>query len=108
MRSLEIVYEASSCSVATVIPWPPMSECFARADGIDVNVVADGYVVYDPARDRVHYLNHTAALILEFCTGENSQAEIVEMLQLAYELPEPPEDEVKDCIDLLRGEGLIA
>ena len=84
-----------------------MSDRFVRVEGIDVTPAADGYVIYDPERDRVHYLNHTAALVLEFCTGEHSQADIVAMLQLAYELPNPPELEVQDCIDHLREEGLI-
>ena len=42
-------------------------------DGVEVVPTADGYVVYDEQRDRVHYLNHTAVLVLEFCTGENTQ-----------------------------------
>jgi hypothetical protein len=77
------------------------------ADGIEIVPTADGYVVYDEGRDRIHYLNHTAALVLEFCTGENTDAEIVHMLQLAYELPEPPEDETHECLTHLRTEGLI-
>ena len=79
----------------------------ARADGVEVNAVADGYVVYDKERDRVHYLNHTAAVVLEFCTGENSPAEIVTILQAAYDLSEPPDGEVAECLQQLRDEGLI-
>jgi len=75
--------------------------------GIEVVASADGYIVYDERRDRVHYLNHTAALVLEFCTGENSAGEIVRMLQAAYELPEPPEAETEDCLAHLRTEGLV-
>jgi hypothetical protein len=76
-------------------------------DGIEVVPTADGYVVYDEPRDRIHYLNHTAALVLEFCTGENSPEEIVGMLQLAYDLPEPPEAETRECLTRLRAEGLV-
>jgi hypothetical protein len=79
-----------------------------RADGIEVVPTADGYVVYDSGRDRVHYLNHTAALVLEFATGENSEVEITEMLRVAYELPEPPEYEVRECLEQLREEGLVS
>ena len=68
---------------------------------------ADGYVVYDERRDRVHYLNHTAALVLEFCTGENGPDQIVRMLQAAYDLPEPPEAETEECLARLRAEGLV-
>jgi Coenzyme PQQ synthesis protein D (PqqD) len=76
-------------------------------EGVEVVPTSDGYVVYDEQRDRVHYLNHTAALVLEFCTGENSAEEIVRMLQLAYELAEPPEVETRECLNRLRAEGLV-
>lgn len=79
-----------------------------RAEGIEVVPSADGYVVYDSAHDRVHYLNHTAALVLEFATGENSDAEITRMLQVAYDLPAPPTREVHDCLEQLRDEGLVS
>ena len=78
-----------------------------RVEGVEVSAVADGYVVYDPAKDRVHYLNHTAAVVLEFCTGENTVEEIVRLLQVAYELPEPPTREADECLAQLRQEGLI-
>ena len=73
----------------------------------EVVPTADGYVVYDEGRDRVHYLNHTAVLVLEFCTGENTAEEIVRMLQLAYDLPEPPDEETRECLVRLRAEGLV-
>jgi hypothetical protein len=76
-------------------------------DGVEVIPTADGYVIYDEDRDRVHYLNHTAALVLEFCTGDNTVEEIVELLQRAYELPEPPDQEARDCVAQLRSEGLL-
>jgi hypothetical protein len=73
-----------------------------------VNEVADGYVVYDAGRDRVHYLNHTAAVVLELCTGESTVEEIVRVFERTYELPEPPDAEIRDCIGRLRREGLVA
>ena len=47
-----------------------MSTAPQRTEGIEVVPTVDGYVVYHPDRDRVHDLNHTAALVLEFATGE--------------------------------------
>ena len=79
-----------------------------KAADLEVNVTDDGYVVYHAARERVHYLNHTAVLVLELCTGENDAGEIVRILQQAYELPAPPAQEVEECIDLLRTEGLVS
>jgi hypothetical protein len=81
--------------------------CALAVEGIEVVPTADGYVVYDEGRDRIHYLNHTAALVLEFCNGENSDVEIAHMLQVAYELPEPPQEETRECLAQLRSEGLI-
>jgi hypothetical protein len=78
-----------------------------RAEGIEVHEVADGFVVYHAARDRVHYLNHTAALVLEFCTGQNPPQRIARLLQRAYDLPQPPGDEVAECLAQLRQEGLV-
>jgi hypothetical protein len=85
-----------------------MSENPKLASGIEINKVADGYIVYQAMQDRVHYLNHTATIILELCNGRNSRAEIAELLQTGYELPEPPVDEVTACLAQFSVEGLIA
>jgi hypothetical protein len=78
-----------------------------RAEGMEINEVADGYVVYDPIRDRVHYLNHTAVLIIELCTGAVPAGELPFLVQAAFGLPEAPVDEVNGCLDRLLQEGLI-
>ena len=78
-----------------------------HAEGVEINPVADGYVVYHPARDRVHYLNQTATIVLELCNGKNDPAKIASLLQTAYELPELPLEEVTGCLGQLRAEGLI-
>ena len=78
-----------------------------RNPKIEINQVEDGYVVYDENRDRVHYLNHTAVLVLELCNGEHSPEDIVAILQRTYELPEPPDEEVTACLRQLRREGMI-
>lgn len=85
-----------------------MSIPLIRADGIEVNEVADGFVVYDRERDRVHYLNPTASLVLEMCTGGNSEAAIARFLQVAYELPAPPVTEVCACLAQLREQRLVS
>lgn len=84
-----------------------MSANPVRVDGIEVNEVADGFVVYDPERDRVHYLNHTAALLLELCTGEHTEDDLASLLATMYELPTPPAIEVQECLAQLREEGLV-
>jgi len=78
-----------------------------KAPDLEINEVTDGYIVYQPDRDRVHYLNQTAALILELCNGSNAEANLPELLRLAWDLSEPPVEEVAECLETLRKEGLI-
>ncbi len=78
-----------------------------HGDGLEVNDVADGVVVYQPDRDRVHFLNATAALVFELCTGANSREEIVEAVRVAFDLAEAPTSDVEMCFAQLRQEGLI-
>lgn len=75
--------------------------------GLEVVEAADGYVVYDEDRDRVHRLNRTAAVVFELCTGTNSTADIAVLLQQAFGLDAPPEAETEACVAQLRAEGLI-
>jgi hypothetical protein len=77
------------------------------AAGIEVNLVEDGCVIYDPALDRVHYLNHTAVLVLELCTGDIKAADLPGLVQSAYGLPEAPVQEIEACLDKLIAEGLL-
>ena len=85
-----------------------MTELPKLVAGLEINKVADGYIVYQPARDRVHYLNHTATIVLELCNGTNSPSEIASLLQSAYDLLAPPEVEVAACLQQLRSEELVA
>jgi len=78
-----------------------------RSDTIEINPVDDGYVVYDPEYDRVHYLNHTAAVVLELCTGANSLADIAAGVRAAYGVPDSLETHVRECVDKLRAERLV-
>ncbi len=78
-----------------------------QVEGIEVNRVADGYIVYQPDRDRVHYLNHTAVLVLELCTGTIAAGEIPTLLKRAYDLPDAPTSEVAECLARLLDEGLV-
>jgi len=67
----------------------------------------DGYIVYHRETDRVHFLNHTAVLLLELCDGNHSVPEMVELLVKGYGLDKPPEKEVMDVINNFEQEGLI-
>ena len=74
---------------------------------LDVNEVEDGLVIFDPATERVHYLNGTAALVFTLCTGEHDAAAIAELVRRIFQLAEAPASEVDACLEQLRGEGLI-
>ena len=78
-----------------------------KMDGLDINESADGYVIYNSNNDKVHFLNHTAVVILEFCNGENSEEKIVELIGKAYNLDTIPEKEILSLLDQLYQEGLI-
>ncbi len=74
---------------------------------IDVNQVEDGYVIYQHDKDRVHYLNHTAVVLLELCTGKNEIDTIAKIFQEIFSLPETSEQEVTDCLQSLLDEEII-
>ena len=78
-----------------------------QSEGIEINRVADGFIIYQPADDRVHYLNQTAAVVFEFCNGRNSPQTIAEAVGDLFDLPQPPAREVADCLDDLSRKGLI-
>jgi PqqD family protein of HPr-rel-A system len=80
----------------------------AQVDGLDVNEVQDGYVVYQQVQDRVHYLNATAAVIFEYCDGLQTQEDIIRQVAAAFEVPEARQDEIRACLDNLVKEGLVA
>jgi hypothetical protein len=78
-----------------------------RRDGLVVEFVGDGYLVYDPERERMHSLNHSASLVLELCTGENDVAEIARLVGAAYSTPTSPDTEVRACLESLVAESLV-
>jgi len=80
---------------------------FERVPEIEVREVTHGYVAYDPSRDRLHFLNDTAAMLLEMCDGKLTASQLSEMMASAYRLAEPPTAEVEHCIGKLMEEGLL-
>jgi hypothetical protein len=79
----------------------------ARVDGLDSHEVEDGLVVYQTATERVHYLNAVASVVFELCTGEHTEEEIEDLVGAAWDLPEPPRDEVRACLERFRAEGMV-
>jgi len=84
-----------------------MSATLSRASNLDVHEVPDGYIVYDNARDRVHYLNKTAAIIFEFCDNKLDMDEVVGRVAKAFDLGPSAHAEIRVGLDLLLREGLV-
>jgi hypothetical protein len=78
-----------------------------RVEGLEAHEVEDGLVVYQQTSERVHYLNATAAVVYELCTGEHNEREIEDLVAEAWSLPEAPSAEVRQCLENFREEGVI-
>lgn len=81
--------------------------CLRRAPELEINEVTDGFLVYQRDRDRLHFLNGTAALVLESCDGTLAARELPRLVAAAFELDAPPVDDVAACLTALLGEGLL-
>jgi hypothetical protein len=77
-----------------------------KSDDLEVDEVEDGFVVYQPDRERVHYLNPTANLILELCDGTLTATQIAELIAQTFDLAVPPSQEVDEALAKLEAEGL--
>lgn len=77
-----------------------------RVDGLDISPAEDGFIIYQPELDRVHFMNATAVLILELCNGKNSEQEIVDLIREECGL-ENPVVVVKETLTKMKTEGLL-
>jgi len=84
-----------------------MTELLVRAEGLDVDEVSDGYVIYQTGSDRVHYLNKTAAIVFELCDGTRGTDDIVSRVSWMFELGGAADGEIEACIHSLLKEGLV-
>lgn len=78
-----------------------------RAEGLEINVMHDGVVVYQRDHEKIHYLNHTAGLVLELCDGRHKPADLAAILGTTYGLAQPPHDDVISCLQDLQAKELI-
>jgi len=76
-------------------------------DGLEVTEVKDGLVVYDPERDRVHYMNASAAVIFTFCDGARDRQSIVEAATRVFGGDVMSSRDVEACIAQLRDERIL-
>lgn len=80
---------------------------FESTEAFEITEVPDGRVVYQASREKVHYLNPTAVIVLELATSGKTFAEITAFLTEAYGLAEAPGEAVESCIGSLLSEGLL-
>lgn len=78
-----------------------------RVPDLEVREVPEGYVVYDPAADRLHFLNGSAAFVLQCCDGATRVDEVPELLAAAFRLDADPVAEVEACLARLLSEHLV-
>jgi hypothetical protein len=81
---------------------------FTVEAGNEINMVPDGCMIYQPSRERVHYLNPTAVVVYELAGAGRNLAAIEEFLREAYALREAPRREVMACLEMLVAEGLVS
>jgi hypothetical protein len=74
---------------------------------LEIHESDDGLIVYQASTDRVHHLNHTAAVVLELCDGKHTVEDIIRTVGEVFGLETPPEEETKACIRRLVNEGLL-
>jgi hypothetical protein len=80
---------------------------YRKVEGLDQSEVADGWLIFDAANDRVHFLNPTGAIVLELCDGTRSEADLAEFLATSFGLAERPDEPVRECLSALLAQGLI-
>lgn len=80
---------------------------FRQADGLELNRVPDGAMIYQAAQERVHYLNPTAVVVFELCSMDKSAEGIEQFVGDAFGLDESTAETVRSCLKSLLEEGLI-
>jgi PqqD family protein of HPr-rel-A system len=79
----------------------------ARAE-LTVAEIDGEAVVYDPVPTKLHYLNHSAALIFGLCDGRTTIAEMAEAIGEAYEMdPGELEGQMRPLLKELQDRGLV-
>ena len=59
---------------------------FKAVGNFEVSQVPDGFVIYDEANEKVHYLNPSAAVMYMLCDGQRTEDEIISFIKDAYDL----------------------
>jgi len=79
------------------------------SDAVAVIPIDGEAVVYDhDGGGRIHYLNHSAALVLALCDGSATMHQIAEAIADVYEMPvDDVEPQVRSAVASLRELGVL-
>lgn len=80
---------------------------FKPASGLDVHETEDGLIVFNPATDRVHHLNHTAGAVFVLCDGSKTGSDVAQAVAELFELADPPLQDVHSALEKLVVEGVL-
>jgi hypothetical protein len=80
---------------------------FNRQRDLQVDPREDGCVAYQPGRDQVHFLNPTAALVLELCDGLNDAQAIEDLVAEAYGIFKPKQSLTGEILERFTQEGIV-
>ncbi len=78
-----------------------------RSPGMEISEVTDGFIVSHAESERIHYLNATAAFLLEVCDGTVRADELPGLLAMAFSLEHSPDTDFEECLDALSRQGLL-
>ena len=78
-----------------------------RIEDFVINPADDGYIIYQPELDRLHFLNPIAVVILELCNGQNSLADIVGLVKEGFGLADEPLEPIREAVAKMKDEGLL-
>jgi hypothetical protein len=78
-----------------------------RLADLDISAAEEGYIISRAGCDRIYFVNPTAALVLELCTGESSVEQIADLVKQAYNLPQAPVEDTRGVLKQLEAEGLL-
>jgi hypothetical protein len=78
-----------------------------RASDLEINDVTDGYVVSRPGDHQIHYLNASAAFILECCDGAHKAEQLSSLIADFFETDHACVFDVEACLAALSKAGLI-
>jgi hypothetical protein len=84
-----------------------MESIYRQVGGVEVNPVPDGFVLYEPSGNMVHFLNPSAMMVWELCTGARKAKDIAAIVRELYGLDQIPGDMVRQTLADMASKGLV-